>query len=167
LRIVVSASLAQLCGMRSFAPRVGETLLSEKSTGIDSSGRRPTGGRPLGGSGVIAIASDMAAGRVRVIHPPRVEHMSEFKVTLARIEVVEDGEGGKQVCAVFLIERGPIGFHVPIYLRARDFDDSEMVQAARNSLHRMFLQLASESKVWELSPTELERLSNMNLRLTE
>ena len=44
--------------------------------------------------------------------------MSKFKVTLARIEVVEEGEQGKQVCAVFQIERGPIGFHIPIIRRA-------------------------------------------------
>jgi hypothetical protein len=52
-------------------------------------------------------------------------------------------------------------------LRARDFDNSEMVQAARNSLHRMFVELANQSKVWELSPAELERLSNINLRPTK
>ena len=65
---------------------------------------------------------------------------------------------------MFHIERDLISFNVPIYLRARDFDNSEMVQAARNSLHRMFVELASQSKVWELSPAELERLSNINLR---
>ena len=62
--------------------------------------------------------------------------MSEFKVTLARIEAFEDGERGKRVCAVFHIERGPLGFHVPIYLQGRDFDDTEVVKAARNSLYR-------------------------------
>ena len=31
--------------------------------------------------------------------------MSEFKVTLARIEAVEDDEQGKQIRAVFHIER--------------------------------------------------------------
>jgi hypothetical protein len=59
---------------------------------------------------------------------------------------------------------GPIGFHIPIYLQGRDFDDTEVVQAARNSLYRMFADLADQSKVWELSPAELERLSKMNLR---
>jgi hypothetical protein len=57
--------------------------------------------------------------------------MSEFKIKLARIEVFEEGEQGKQVCAVFQIERGPIGFHIPIYLQGRDFDDTEVVQAPR------------------------------------
>jgi hypothetical protein len=50
------------------------------------------------------------------------------------------------------------------YLQGRDFDDTEVVQAARNSLYRMFADLANQSKVWELSPAELERLSKMNLR---
>lgn len=93
--------------------------------------------------------------------------MSEFKIKLARIEVFEEGEQGKQVRAVFQIERGPIGFHIPIYLQGRDFDDTEVVQAARNSLYRVFAVLANQSKVWELSPTELERLSKMNLRPVE
>jgi hypothetical protein len=93
--------------------------------------------------------------------------MGEFKIKLARIEVFEEGEQGKQVCAVFQIERGPIGFHIPIYLQGRDFDDTEVVQAARNSLYRMFADLADQSKVWELSPAELERLSKMNLRPVE
>ena len=36
--------------------------------------------------------------------------MSEFKVTLARIEAVDEGEQGKQIRAVFHIERDLIGF---------------------------------------------------------
>jgi hypothetical protein len=90
--------------------------------------------------------------------------MNEFKITLARIEVVEQDEFGKQICAVFHIEHGQIGFHVPIFLSASDFDDTEMVQAAKSSLHQMFVDLADQSKSWELSPAELARLSNMNLR---
>ena len=93
--------------------------------------------------------------------------MSKFKVALARIEVVEEGEQGKQVCAVFHIERGPIGFHVAIYLQSCDFDDTEVVQAARSSLYRMFVDLANQCRIWELSPAELERLSKMNLRPVE
>jgi hypothetical protein len=93
--------------------------------------------------------------------------MSEFKVRLARIEAFGDGEHNKQVCAVFHIERGPLGFHVPIYLQGHDFDDTEVVRAARNTLYRMFLDLANQSKVWELAPAELERLSKMNLRSVE
>ena len=66
---------------------------------------------------------------------------------------------------MFHIERGLIGFQVPIYLHGRDFDDTEiLVQVARNSFYRMFVELAKQSKVWELSPAELERLSKMNLR---
>jgi hypothetical protein len=93
--------------------------------------------------------------------------MSEFKVTLARIESFEEGEQGKRVCAVFHIERGAIGFHVPIFLQGRDFDDTEVVRAARSSLYRMFMDLASESKVWELPAAEFDRLSKMNLRPVE
>jgi hypothetical protein len=52
-------------------------------------------------------------------------------------------------------ERGPIGFHVPIYLQGSDFDDTEVLEAARSSLYRLFAELAEQSKVWELSPAEL------------
>lgn len=76
--------------------------------------------------------------------------MSEFIIKLARVEAFEGGAQGKQVCAVFHIKRGPIGFHVPIYLQGRDFDGTELVQAA-NSLYRMFEECANHSKVWELS----------------
>lgn len=93
--------------------------------------------------------------------------MSEFKIKLARIEVFKEAEEGKQVCAVFQIERGQIGFNVPIYLQGRDFDDTEVVQAARNSLYRVFTELANQSRVWELSRAELDRLSKMNLRPVE
>jgi len=41
---------------------------------------------------------------------------------------------------------------VPIYLQGRDFDDTEVVQAAKNSLYWMFVELANQSKVWELRP---------------
>jgi hypothetical protein len=51
--------------------------------------------------------------------------MSEFKITLARIESIEavkEGEQGKQVCAVFHIERGAIGDRIVkrLFLIVRD-----------------------------------------------
>lgn len=92
---------------------------------------------------------------------PRIRQMSEFKIKLARVEAFDDSAQGKH------IERGPIGFHVPIYLQGRDFDDTEIVQAAKSSLFRMFEELADLSKVWDLSAGELERLSKMNLRPVE
>lgn len=93
--------------------------------------------------------------------------MGEFKITLARIEACEHDAQGKRIRAVFHIERGPTEFLVPVYLHSSDFDDTEAVRAARNSLHRMFVELANQSKIWELSPAELDRLSNMNLRPVE
>ena len=90
--------------------------------------------------------------------------MSDFNIVLARIEAFEDGVQGKQVCAVFQIERGPIGFNIPIYLHGPDFDEAEVVRAAKNSLFRIFAKLATQSKIWELSPDELARLSKMNVR---
>jgi hypothetical protein len=121
-----------------------------------------------------AVPSEAQPNRVLTLstgcvatNPPWRRHMSEFKIKLARVEAFEGGAQGKQVCAVFHIERGPIGFQVPIYLQGRNFDDTEAVQVARNSLYRMFVELAKQSKVWDLSPAELERLSKMNLRPVE
>lgn len=93
--------------------------------------------------------------------------MGRLKVTLARIEAFENGELGKRIRVVFHIERGAIDFFVPIHLQGRDFDDTEVIQAARNALYQMFEELARHSKAWELSPAELEHLSEMNLRPVE
>lgn len=91
--------------------------------------------------------------------------MSEFKIKLTRIEAFEDGEQGRQVCALLQVERGPIGFHVPVFLQSRDFDETGAMRATR--LYRMLVELANQSKIWELSPAELERLSKMNLHPVE
>lgn len=93
--------------------------------------------------------------------------MGGFQIKLARIEAFENGEQGKRIRVVFHIERGAIDFYVPIHLEGRDFDDTEVMQAARNALYQMFEELARHSKAWKLSPAELEHLSQMNLRPVE
>jgi hypothetical protein len=96
--------------------------------------------------------------------PSRVDPMSKFKIKVARIETVAGTERDTQVRITFQIDRGLITFQVPIFLSIRDFDDSEMVQAARSTLHRMFVELAAQSQRWQLSAKDLQQLSNMSSR---
>ncbi len=53
---------------------------------------------------------------------------------------------------------------VPIYLKVSDYDDTEMIQAARNALHRMFVELSYQTLHWKLSAKELRLLSDMSSR---
>ena len=87
--------------------------------------------------------------------------MGKFKITVARIELVGRGS---QVRITFQIDRPPTCFQVPILLDIGDFDDTEMVQAARSGLHRTFVELAAQSQKWKLTAQDLRRLSNMSLR---
>ena len=90
--------------------------------------------------------------------------MSKFKITVARIEVDARGKQDAQVRITFRIDRAPISFQVPILLSFRDFDDTEMVQAARSALYRTFVELAAQSQKWKLTPEDLRQLSSMSLR---
>jgi hypothetical protein len=60
-----------------------------------------------------------------------------------------------------------ISFQIPIFLNTHDFDDTEMIQVARNILHRTFMQLTAESRDWKLTTAEMQRLSKLNLRPTK
>jgi hypothetical protein len=72
--------------------------------------------------------------------------MSKFKITVARIEVDARREQDAQVRITFRIDRPPISFQVPILLSIRDFDDTEMVQAARSALHRTCVESRPKAK---------------------
>jgi hypothetical protein len=89
--------------------------------------------------------------------------MSKFKITVARIEVDARDKQNAQVRITFQVDRAPISFHVPILLSIRDFDDTEMVQAARSALHRI-VELAAQSQKWKLTVQDLQQLSSMSLR---
>ena len=58
--------------------------------------------------------------------------MTKFKITVARIEEIAADGRDSQVRVTFHIDRGPTRFQVPIFLNMKDFDDTEMVQAARD-----------------------------------
>jgi hypothetical protein len=100
--------------------------------------------------------------------PPTIattdESMSRFKIKVARIETGIGSRADPHVCITFQIERAEIGFQVPIRLSVSDYDDTEMVQAARNALHRTFLELATQSQDWSLSAKDLRKLSGMSQR---
>jgi hypothetical protein len=53
---------------------------------------------------------------------------------------------------------------VPVRLSVRDYDDTEMVQAARSTLHGIFVELAAQTLHSKLSAKELRQLSGMSLR---
>ena len=89
--------------------------------------------------------------------------MSKFKIKLARIETHMGSRAAAQVCITFQIERGEISFQVPIRLNVSAYDDTEMVQVARNILTRTFIELANQTRDWRLSAKELRKLSSMNL----
>ena len=93
--------------------------------------------------------------------------VTEYKITVARIETDARDAQDKEICVTFQIERAPISFQIPIFLNTHDFDDTEMIQVARNTLHRIFVQLAAESRDWKLTTAEMERLSKLNLRPTK
>ena len=90
--------------------------------------------------------------------------MTKFKIKVARIETTGRGNRNGQVCITFQIDRGPVNFQVPIPRSIKEFDDTEMIQAARNALHRTFVELASQSQKWKLTPEDLQQLSSMSLR---
>jgi hypothetical protein len=91
--------------------------------------------------------------------------MKKFKIKVARIETTGRDEGERQVCATFQLDRRPISFQVPVLLSFKDFDDTEMVQAARNALHRIFAELGLQSRKWKLTANDLKQLSDLSMRL--
>jgi len=90
--------------------------------------------------------------------------MSKFKIKVARIEATGRGRQDRQIRVTFQVDRGPTSFQVPIVLSIGDYDDTEMVQAARSALHRTFAELAAQSRSWKLTAEDLKQLSSMSLR---
>ena len=90
--------------------------------------------------------------------------MNKFKIKVARIEAAQRGKQDGQVCITFQIDRATINFRVSMHLSIKDFDDTEMIRAARSALHRMFVELASQSQNWKLTAKDLRQLSSMSAR---
>jgi hypothetical protein len=90
--------------------------------------------------------------------------MKEFRISVSRIEMVARVTGEKEVCITFQFERPPTIFRISIFLAHKDFDDTEMIRAARNTLHGIFTDLANQCESWSLTSSELQKLLNLNLR---
>jgi hypothetical protein len=90
--------------------------------------------------------------------------MSKFNIAVARIEVVAREGKSSQVRVTFQIAREPLRFQVPVFVNMEDFDDTEMLQAARNELYRLLIELAAQTQDWELTAQELAQLSNLSSR---
>ena len=90
--------------------------------------------------------------------------MDKFRITVARMEVTDRTDTDAQVCVTFRVDGKIAHFQIPIFLRAADFDDTEMVQAARSILHQTLVELAAESQKWKLTPQDLSQLSRMSAR---
>jgi hypothetical protein len=89
---------------------------------------------------------------------------NKCKIKVARIEVIGQHAQERHVCVTFQIDRRSISFQVPLRLRLNDFDDTEMVQVARNALYRLFAELSSQSQKWKLSANDVKRLSGLSMR---
>ena len=90
--------------------------------------------------------------------------MNKFRIKVARIERTGRGEQDGQVCVTFQLDRRLTSFQVPVLLNIKDFDDTEMVEAARNAVHRIFSELASQSLKWKLTANDLKQLSSVSMR---
>ena len=90
--------------------------------------------------------------------------MNKFKIKMARIEAITGSQVDSRVRITFSIDRGTGNFRVPIDLSVRDYDDTEMVQAARSALHLTFVELAAQTLHSKLSAKELRLLSGISLR---
>jgi hypothetical protein len=115
-----------------------------------------------------AAAARAAAGRLRADDcGRRGVSMRKFNVKLARIEASSGSRSNPLVSITFRIERGALKFQVPIRLGMRYYDDTEMVQAARDVLHRTLAEIAAQTRGWKLAHKDLHRLSGMSRRPTE
>lgn len=90
--------------------------------------------------------------------------MSNFKITLARIEMISPNERVEDMGLTFRFERDQTSFTLPIFLNSREFDDTEMVKVARSKLHDVFEQLFTQCEDWQLSDAERRELARLNVR---
>jgi hypothetical protein len=87
-----------------------------------------------------------------------------FRIIVARLEALAPDSDGPVMQITFRISRGNTKFFVPILLRGAEFDDTELLEAARSYLHETFSVLAEQTKQWELTQAQLRRLSKLSRR---
>ncbi|WP_454616622.1 hypothetical protein [Bradyrhizobium cenepequi] len=90
--------------------------------------------------------------------------MDEFKIKIARIEMISPNERGEDVRLAFQFESGQISFSLPVFLDSREFDDTEVVEVARSKLYDVFKQLCCQCEGWQLSDDERRELARINAR---
>ncbi|MBO4225240.1 hypothetical protein [Bradyrhizobium neotropicale] len=90
--------------------------------------------------------------------------MDEFKIKIARIEMIPPNEWGEDVRLAFQFESRQISFSLPVLLNSREFDDTEVVEVARSRLYDVFKQLCSQCEGWQLSDDERRELARINAR---
>jgi len=123
-----------------------------------------TSKKPAEGETTVRCAVDFSrSAPVRAIEGGQ-ENLSKFGITVARIEAAARGEHDEQVRITFQVESAPSQFQIPILLSIADFDDTEVLQAARSALHQTFVEPAAHSQRWKLTPHDLQQLSSMSLR---
>ena len=90
--------------------------------------------------------------------------MGNFKVNVARIEMIKPNERGEDIRLTFHFEGDETSFTLPIFLNSREFDDTEIVKVARSKLHDLFRHLSSQCEDWQLSDNERRELAKINVR---
>ena len=90
--------------------------------------------------------------------------MGNFKVNVARIDMIKPNERGEDIRLTFHFEGDETSFTLPIFLNSREFDDTEVVKIGRSKLHDVFRQLCCQCQDWQLSEDERRQLAEINLR---
>jgi hypothetical protein len=96
----------------------------------------------------IAAVCDVSNGEIDSRSIQRGKDMDMFKIKVARIEMIPPNESGEDVRLTFQFEGGQTTFTLPIFLKSREFDDTEIVKVARSKLHDVFSQLSSQCENW-------------------
>ena|SRR6266508_6899678 len=95
---------------------------------------------------------------------PTGTDMDDFKIKVARVERTAPNERGEDICLTFQFECDSVSFALPIFLKSQEFDDTELVKAARSKLHAVFQQLVDQCEHWRLTDDEYRALAAMNVR---
>jgi len=67
----------------------------------------------------------------------------------APIPGMHEGERKNMALVTFRVSRGLLHNEVPILVNRKDFDDADMVKAARHLLHAFAAELAKATEPWE------------------
>src|SRR5260221_12283351 len=100
------------------------------------------------------VVRSWAARQTCICHSVGNLAVTEYKITVARIETDARDAQDKEICVTFQIERAPISFQIPIFLKTHDFDYPEIIQSAQTILLRISSKLAAEGSDWKWTTRE-------------